>query len=302
MFKYLSYCAISLLIFTSCNDDEGAPNSTDDGNDPIDENLIWLVKTESFVSNGNNGNYFKEFNYDDLGRTDQLEYEDLYFHKESTETNGNTGVPFSSKEIFLDNSYKVIRSVYKGLHGFNWIYRNSYTYDAQGRITQVITEEQQRNENGTPVTNFEVYEKYTYEWDANNNLTSRKLEVYNPVGSATPSSYTETTYSGFENAPMNTLKTQNFGFDFYGSHSFYSSLNTNDCFDGGFAGDRLPSEMITNNYNHNHELVSTFGPLNFTYQTDDKNRVIERKAEYTYDGTDYVETNYYTYEAFHPQE
>lgn len=297
--KSYLYLVIAAFAWVSCSDDDTQPENNNPNNP---ENTNVLIKSEIYTPSPNCGdcqNYNLSFNYDEQGRWDKFTYEDLFIHWESEDNFPGTDKPLNFMKIYLDNSGKVTQEIkqvaYSGQGGYSGIaYRNTYTYDTQGRITEIFAEEQNINGSGNPTNSFMGSYRHNLTWDAGNNLTSRRSES---ILGNNGGNYQKWTYSGFETGPQNTLRTNNYGFKFYGNFGYDNiHLYHSDFFDQGFGGEKLPTKMVSGSYNiQTNEPAYPVTEYEVVYQTDTSGRVIERKQTNEYQGIEYVNTYNYSY-------
>lgn len=245
----------SVIVLSGCSKDE-----------PVNSSIPFISKI--IMDSKNTDPVVVTFNYDTKNRLTDYTYDSDKIHYKSAETHSN-GTPKYEKILYLDDSGKVSQfyDVDNKINCFS-----TYTYDSQNRISNIVTNFRDLDENGEVINTYKHYYNAQFEWDSNNNV--QKITYTMPEGLFVVEEFLEYT------SIKNTISLKNIGLDFFGEypergHYFSNSvIKDNSLF---FGSAFLPGKVnikTTINGIHTGDYLSKY-----SYKVDEKDRVVEVEAD-----------------------
>lgn len=245
----------SVIVLSGCSKDE-----------PVNSSIPFISKI--IMDSKNTDPVVVTFNYDTKNRLTDYTYDSDKIHYKSAETHSN-GTPKYEKILYLDDSGKVSQfyDVDNKINCFS-----TYTYDSQNRISNIVTNFRDLDENGEVINTYKHYYNAQFEWDSNNNV--QKITYTMPEGLSVEEEFLEYT------SIKNTISLKNIGLDFFGEypergHYFSNSvIKDNSLF---FGSAFLPGKVnikTTINGIHTGDYLSKY-----SYKVDEKDRVVEVEAD-----------------------
>lgn len=264
--KKMSLIAGTALLFIACTSDYDSAAAT-----ILPEDIV--INQVVFNSSGGY-NYNRVLEYDEEGRDNSWTYSPLQIYREEPTPTYDNGSPVFTYTLNLDSQGRIAESFTTNLQS---AYTRYYTYDNKGRVVkEEIFEQFLDFETGTPVTNLELNETNTLTWNDDDNLVSVRSQYVNSEY------YFLTSFSDFSPEYINTVKPENFGFNFFGSAGYpagylHGGGNGGFYYNDTMAGANLPLTIIQETL-----YTDTDMPYNgysdeytVTYEKDDKNRITE---------------------------